>query len=192
MDDKRHILDALSRNKPADQPMPSMKDLQRLDLGDRIEQFRAVVEEVGAEVVEVERSCIRTTLAQQFPDAVRIASTLPEYKGVIDLSAVDDPKALADLEVVVCEGVLGVSENGAIWVPERRMVHRVAPFITQHLVVVLDQLGIVRDMHDAYEHINASEEGFGVFISGPSKTADIEQSLVLGAHGPRTMKVYLV
>jgi L-lactate dehydrogenase complex protein LldG len=41
---------------------------------------------------------------------------------------------------------------------------------------------IVPTMHEAYRQINIAEEGWGAFIAGPSKTADIEQSLVIGAH----------
>jgi L-lactate dehydrogenase complex protein LldG len=40
--------------------------------------------------------------------------------------------------------------------------------------------------------MGSAEYGFGVFLAGPSKTADIEQSLVLGAHGARGLVVFLV
>jgi L-lactate dehydrogenase complex protein LldG len=51
---------------------------------------------------------------------------------------------------------------------------------------------IVPTLHEAYEKISDNAYGFGVFIAGPSKTADIEQSLVLGAHGPKTMTVFIL
>jgi L-lactate dehydrogenase complex protein LldG len=47
-------------------------------------------------------------------------------------------------------------------------------------------------MHDAYAQIGENEYGFGAFIGGPSKTADIEQALVMGAHGPITMTVFII
>ena len=71
------------------------------------------------------------------------------------------------------------------------MGHRAAPFLTEHLVVILERERIVRNMHNAYEQISIDEEGFGIFIAGPSKTADIEQSLVIGAHGPKRHTVLI-
>jgi L-lactate dehydrogenase complex protein LldG len=89
-------------------------------------------------------------------------------------------------------GELGISENGAVWIDESLMINRLLPFICQHLVIVLYEDEIVGNMHDAYKKIDITKEGFGVFIAGPSKTADIEQSLVIGAHGARSLIVYLV
>jgi L-lactate dehydrogenase complex protein LldG len=44
-------------------------------------------------------------------------------------------------------------------------------------------------MHAAYEELGKVKSSFGLFLSGPSKTADIEQSLVIGAHGARSLTV---
>lgn len=121
------------------------------------------------------------------PDEVLLKSNFPDQKITTDL----DSENREALEVFVVKGVLGVAENGAIWVPENVMGDRVAPFITQHLVIVLHRDMLVMNMHDAYQQIDASAQGFGVFIAGPSKTADIEQSLVIGAHGPRSLTVIL-
>lgn len=101
-------------------------------------------------------------------------------------------ESLEKIEIATIRGVLGVAENGAIWVNGDALEHRVIPFICQHLVIVLHEKDIVPTMHHAYSKIDVASHGFGVFIAGPSKTADIEQSLVTGAHGARSLVVYLV
>ncbi|MEJ7589840.1 MAG: LUD domain-containing protein, partial [Ferruginibacter sp.] len=90
------------------------------------------------------------------------------------------------------QATIGVAENGAVWIYESQMKNRLLPFICQHLVIYLDVKNIVPTMHEAYELIDVAKEGYGVFLAGPSKTADIEQSLVIGAHGARSLLVYLI
>lgn len=96
---------------------------------------------------------------------------------------------VADLDFWVADGEFGVAENGAVWVPCQTAEHRAALFLAQHVALVLTAGHLVRDMHEAYARANIAAQAFGVFIAGPSKTADIEQSLVIGAHGPRSLTV---
>jgi L-lactate dehydrogenase complex protein LldG len=64
--------------------------------------------------------------------------------------------------------------------------------VTEHLVLVVDAAAVVNDMHEAYARLADRPVGYGLFISGPSKTADIEQALVIGAQGARSCTVVLV
>jgi L-lactate dehydrogenase complex protein LldG len=70
--------------------------------------------------------------------------------------------------------------------------HRAIYFIVQHLALVLPADQLVDNMHQAYDRATVGSSSLGLFLSGPSKTADIEQSLVIGAHGPRSLSVVLV
>ena len=83
-----------------------------------------------------------------------------------------------------------MSEKGAIWVAGETLPHRELLFIPQYLAIVICRSEIVHQMHEAYAKIGQPKPWFGVCFSGPSKTADIEQSLVLGAHGCRTLQVF--
>jgi L-lactate dehydrogenase complex protein LldG len=47
-------------------------------------------------------------------------------------------------------------------------------------------------MHEACARVAAGPKEYGLFIAGPSKTADIEQALVIGAHGARSCTVFVV
>ena len=131
---------------------------------------------------------IATILKEKFPDARRIINGVTETPADIG-----DPHTLENVDLAILPAHFGVAENGACWITEKQMVQRALPFITQHLVLVLPKSAIVADMHAAYERIDAGDPyGFATFIAGPSKTADIEQSLVLGAHGPASLTVFLL
>ena len=97
-----------------------------------------------------------------------------------------------DVDVCIVHSPLAVAENGSVWITEKEMPERVLPFISQSLVVIISKSSIVPTMHDAYHKIGDAGYGFAAFIAGPSKTADIEQSLVLGAHGPKSMIVFIL
>ena len=113
--------------------------------------------------------------------------------GLVDNDLKEDgPHSAAELVVFGTSGALGVAENGAIWVSDEKIHHRVSLCLTQHLVLVIYAKSIVSNMHQAYAELQNVREDYGVFISGPSKTADIEQSLVIGAHGARTLDIIIV
>ncbi len=121
-----------------------------------------------------------------------IYSRVPEFAAFSNVNMPEDPHDLADLNLAIIKGQFGVAENGAIWVEDEDLGHRALPFITEHLVIVLEEKKLFSNMHVAYNHIGENPSGFGLFIAGPSKTADIEQSLVIGAHGAKSLRVVLV
>jgi L-lactate dehydrogenase complex protein LldG len=96
------------------------------------------------------------------------------------------------LEVCVLSAEFAVVENGAVWQRPTTPRERAAALLASHLLVVVDEREIVPTLHQAYTRIAPDSTSFGWFLCGPSKTADIEQSLVLGAHGPCTMSLILL
>jgi L-lactate dehydrogenase complex protein LldG len=102
-----------------------------------------------------------------------------------------DVHNFSKLDLAILKGQFGVAENGAIWLDDSELRLRAIPFITEHLVIVISRDSLVATMHQAYDRIGDQHSGFGLFIAGPSKTADIEQSLVIGAHGAKSLMVVL-
>ena len=114
----------------------------------------------------------------------------------VTLDDVDDPHDLEDVDFAILPGEFGVAENGAVWLTDAALKHRAICFIPQHVALVIRAGAdpndvLVDNMHDAYKRLSFDGPGFGLFMSGPSKTADIEQSLVIGAHGPRSLTVFV-
>lgn len=159
---------------------------------DRRRQFAESLAFVGGKCVFLDSEAELPRVLNEHPayaGAKQIVSLVPSVTGNVQLDAVDDPHQLADVDFAVMRAEFGVAENGAVWATDRGVRHRAVYFLCQHLVVVLDGTQLVDNMYQAYSRLRLGEPGFGMFLSGPSKTADIEQSLVIGAHGPRSMIV---
>lgn len=192
MNSREKILMAVRKSQPAVMPLPDVEELRKEGPG-QVDQFTQLLTGIGGRVWPVSgEAAIRQLVTAEFANKGRIVSTVPFLQDITDNSwQTDDPHQLADVAHAVIEAELGVAENGAVWITEETLGKRVLPFICENVVVILHQKNIVPSMHDAYALIDRQAYGFGVFIAGPSKTADIEQSLVLGAHGPKSMHILL-
>jgi L-lactate dehydrogenase complex protein LldG len=194
-DTKKQLLAKLRKQSIDDVALPEVVDGHWIRFDDPAAEFAESIRFVGGSCETLQSPAdllARLKSFEQFRDAKRIFSRMEEVPGTVDLDATDDPHQLADLDFVVCPGDFAVAENGAIWLTDQNLKHRVVFFITQFLVLVVRQSTIVHTMHEAYVKAKPPKPGFGLFLSGPSKTADIEQSLVIGAHGCRELQVYLI
>lgn len=196
MSSKERILAAVLANQPPASPLPDMASFKGTEQ-DVIPTYSDVFTTIGGSVFVVKNlEEVEELIQETFDCNRRIITTLPELRDVSDrvelFSAEVAPHSFEDIELAVLEAELAVAENGAVWLTEQRMGQRIIPYICQHLAVVVRAVRIVPTLHEAYEKIGAGDYGFGAFIGGPSKTADIEQALVLGAHGPISMTVFIL
>lgn len=193
MNSKEKILMAVAANQPKQSALPDI-NLIKGDHTNISEKFIETLTAIGGKVLQVNGfDEIITYIKTNTAIGRRIVSNIPELSEITgkitELFAL--PHTLQDVELAIINAHLGVAENGAVWIKEDPAYQRILPFICQHLAIVLQKPNIVATMHEAYDKISLEKYGFATFIAGPSKTADIEQSLVLGAHGPRTMTIFL-
>lgn len=190
---REQILHAVKMNQPEELPLPSLDPFFQNETTGVVEEFTRILQGIGALVISVSshQEIINTLKAQFKIGEVRVVSPIEELRAIAEPFIGDDPHQLADAELVILPSHFAVAENGACWLSDTLFKERVLPFIPQHLAFTVNKSDIVPTMHEAYRRIGAADYGFGTFIAGPSKTADIEQSLVLGAHGPRSLIVFL-
>ena len=172
MSSKNDILSAIRHHIGKRYDRPELT-LDAITYEDKITQFTDSLKAAGGQAVLMQPGDdINDIIRHHFPD---------------DL---DDPRELDNTDLAIVEGHFGVAENGAVWIT-RQVKHKALYFISNSLVLLIDRNSIVNNMHEAYKRTENMTYDFGAFISGPSKTADIEQALVLGAHGPVGVLVML-
>ncbi|ACG74289.1 protein of unknown function DUF162 [Anaeromyxobacter sp. K] len=195
MGSREEILAALRRAAPPDPGLPS-EPVRGTPYADLARQLGEAVVAVGGAFQRVpDAAALREAVAALAArlEARRVVSRVPEAgAGTPGLAEVADPHQLEGMDLAVLPGRFAVAENGAVWVAGEDLGHRAVFVIAQHLALVVPAAEIVNDLHEAYARIRFDGPGFGLFVAGPSKTADIEQALVIGAHGARSCTVFLV
>ena len=189
---KEDLLAKICANIHITYDMPSFDDMKGVQYADPLKQFVEMSKTVGGKVVELEKGQdINEVIKNCYPDAKVIASNLPEVTiANRNPDTVAEANDLNGTDVGVVIGVFGVAENGCIWIPQT-MKQKAVCFISEYLVILLDRKQIVNNMHEAYQRVEFNSYGYGCFISGPSKTADIAQALVMGAQAARGVTVVL-
>lgn len=191
---KEELLQKLRANTKVQYDMPAMDDLHGITYADPYQQFAEMTKTVGGRIVEARKTDdLNQIIRNLYPDAKIFASNLP-YISIAQRNpdTVAEAQDLNGTDVGVVEGQLGVAENACIWVPQT-MKEKAVCFISEYLVIILDKQNIVNNMHEAYRRIEMDPRyNFGTFISGPSKTADIEQALVMGAQAARGVTVLVL
>ena len=193
MSSKEDILKKYRANIREQFDMPDLSDIAAITYSNPLLQFINMTRSVGGNAIEVEKGrAVNELIRELYPDAKEIASNLPEI--TIATRNPDDVGRARDLngtDVGVIRGEFGVAENACVWIPQT-MKEKAVMFISENLVILLDKKQIVHNMHEAYKRISFNNYGYGTFISGPSKTADIAQVLVMGAQAARSATVLLL
>lgn len=98
-----------------------------------------------------------------------------------------------DVAVTSCESL--IARTGSVLVSSRQDSGRRLNVYPNIHIVISSSKNLVYDIKDAIEKLQTEGETLPsqiTLITGPSRTADIEKTLVLGAHGPKELYVFLI
>lgn len=180
-----------NRPDPTAHPLPSVAKLGDMDAGKA--RFENSLQIIGGQVLErQENDTLATAIARTFPDSKVICSAVPDFKGTIRIEDLDSPQQAASVDVLVVRSPFGIAEMGSIYLSEAQLNSlNSAAHLTQHIVVILSPKNLTANMHTAYiDRPEFHTANYGVLMSGPSATADIQGVLVRGAQGVRTLSVW--
>jgi len=186
------FLAAVRKAKVPEKPMPDLASLPKQRFDDPLATFQSVLEFVGGRFERV--ASVDEIRGRMTGHGIVLDHTANggKIETQTDPSQVN-PHENKGIDLLIFNGVVAVAESAAIWVTEKQVKDPASLFLAQHMAIAIREEDLVHNLHEAYEKLATQPvPRFGVFISGPSKTADIEQCLVIGAHGARSLTIFLV
>lgn len=105
----------------------------------------------------------------------------------LDIGTTDGTALLA-----VSQARAGIAETGSLVMVSGPATPTRLNFLPDHQIVVLEEASILRHLDDALLLLEAGMPRALNLVTGPSRTADVEQTIQLGAHGPRALHVLLI
>ncbi len=170
--------------------------------GDPVARFVAKMESVHGAVVRVERmeqvsEAVAAHLEQHNLSPELVVAPDPELEAIpwSNRFAVERRAAAGDDRVSVTGAFGGIAETGTLVLLSGPESPTTLNFLPDDHIVVLRADRIVVHMEDAWTRLRKERGKMPRtvnLITGPSKTADVEQTIQEGAHGPRRLKVILV
>lgn len=181
MSGREKILQSVRANRPPSEELPAEWNLPGQAI-DPMDQFTFHLEAIGGVARFFEsKSLAIAALSELSPDLL--------IRDLVREMVLEDSDLEPDITVV--EARAAVAENAAVYITDQEAIERNYLFLGQKLIALVSRQTLLSDMHEAYEKIDLASTGFGIFIAGPSATADIAQILVRGAHGPSEMEVWV-
>jgi L-lactate dehydrogenase complex protein LldG len=184
-------------------PVPARSQLRPAA---QVDLFQAMAEELSSSVTRVARldqvpGAIAAYLTQHnLPTRLRMApnpmlETLPWDRA--PLLNVSSGRSDGTDEVSLTGAFAGVAETGTLMLHSGATHPTTLNFLPDTHIVVLKASDIVGPYEDAWDRVRAARQGADLprtvnFVTGPSRTADIEQTIQLGAHGPRRLHIVIV
>ena len=171
-------------------PLPPVVTLGDQDASS--ERFEASLALMGGKMLPLqEGEEIEQAIKRVFPEMRNLCTAVPEVKGTLRIEELETHEQADTVDVMVVRAAFGVAETGGIFLSEVELKDHLADVhLAQHLVVLLSKDELVGNMHNAYqERSEFRTAGYGVLMSGPSATADIQGVLIRGAQGVRSLSV---
>jgi L-lactate dehydrogenase complex protein LldG len=167
---------------------------------DLLPLFKKQAEKVNAEIHELAAEELQQTLENYFASRkklkIKISNPALLQKILWENINVEVSVGAAAIDdsVSVTECFCAVAETGTLVMTSNQATPTTLNFLAETHIVILDQSQIVGSYENAFDQLRRldSPPRSVNFITGPSRTGDIEQKILIGAHGPRELIIFLI
>lgn len=162
------------------------------DLEASVERFEKSLTLMGGDILpRQEGQSVEDAVKAHFPQAKNLCSAVPEVEGTLKITDLHSHEQADTVDIMVVRSPFGIAEMGSIFLSEKELFDHLADVhLAQHLVVLLSRDALTANMHTAYqERPEFKTASYGVLMSGPSATADIQGVLIRGAQGVRSLSL---
>jgi L-lactate dehydrogenase complex protein LldG len=167
-----------------------------------IENFRSSLTFVGAdfrvvrsehEAAEEVRAVIESHSAKQIAvsDSPLVAELMPNIGGIEVLKNAE-PSDLFNCDLGLTSAQWGIAETGTLVLESERESHRLTSLVPPVHLCILRAADIRQTLGEILELINEDLSRTVTFITGASRTSDIELTLAIGVHGPKELHVIVI
>lgn len=188
MESRDRILGQLRSVSLAESALPAVPDFSATWPADW-NRFAANLTGMGGRMAAGDTTDLSQWITATFPDAKITFSATPEYAATLTPDMIKKNNELGIVDVTVARAIVGVAETGSVLLTENELGVNTSGFLAQHIVILLDPADVLGNLHQLYNRPELHTARYAVLMTGPSATADIEGTLVLGAQGVRSLTV---